>query len=462
VESVENITNIEEERVEEVEEEDRHSESNLENEAGIEDGVTAEEVTQDQETSGPTTRRSARIAAGVNPPERFIHTSFVDKTRWKEETAKEAIRAEVKQLFKDLSALRPVHAESIIAGACVLTCHMFLVEKFLANGKFDKMKARLVSHGNQQDREQFPDRSSPTVAVHSVMMVLALFAGNLDNHMVCNVDVKGAFVQTPMEGESIYLRIGKDIVKHIIEEFPTYQEYVTDEGSMFIEMLKAMYGCVQASLLWYKLLTQVLCGIRFTISEVDRCVLWLVVGNIVNIILIYVDDILVFATRDVVDLVIKTLRDRFTWLTVEREEQSFSYLGMQLIWSADRLVVDMTYYLQQILEGVQGLQQRSVPGGKDTFQVNTGEVVGKEQAGWYHTVTAKLLYLAKRARPDILTVVSFLCTRVTGPTIEDVKKLYNLLGYLHATKEKVLVLKKRKDTQLEMYVDAAFGLHEKG
>jgi hypothetical protein len=108
------------------------------------------------------------------------------------------------------------------------------------------------------------------------------------------------------------------------------------------------------------------------------------------------------------------------------------------------------------------LQQRSVPGGKDTFQVNTGEVVGKEQAGWYHTVTAKLLYLAKRARPDILTVVSFLCTRVTGPTIEDVKKLYNLLGYLHATKEKVLVLKKRKDTQLEMYVDAAFGLHEKG
>jgi hypothetical protein len=47
VESVENLTNIEEERIEEVEEEDRHSESNLENEAGIEDGVTAEEVTQD-------------------------------------------------------------------------------------------------------------------------------------------------------------------------------------------------------------------------------------------------------------------------------------------------------------------------------------------------------------------------------------------------------------------------------
>ncbi len=130
----------------------------------------------------------------------------MEKNRWQEDAAKEAIRAEVKQLFKELAVLQPIHAESIVAGACVLTCHMFLAEKFLVNGNCDKMKARLVSHGNQQDRKQFPDRSSPTVAVHSVMMVLVLFAGNLKNHTVCKIDVKGAFVQTPMEGEPIYLR----------------------------------------------------------------------------------------------------------------------------------------------------------------------------------------------------------------------------------------------------------------
>jgi glucose-6-phosphate-specific signal transduction histidine kinase len=117
-----------------------------------------------------------------------------------EEAAVQAIKAEVKQLFKDLSALQPVQAEMIITGACVLTCHMFLVEKFLANGDFDKMKARLVSHGNKQNKEDFPDRSSPTVAIHSVMMVLALFAGQMMTQTVCKIDVKGAFVQTPMEG----------------------------------------------------------------------------------------------------------------------------------------------------------------------------------------------------------------------------------------------------------------------
>jgi hypothetical protein len=148
--------------------------------------------------SGGQPRRSARIASGVKPPERYVPASFVKKDRWKEDAAKEVIKAEIKQLFKDLSALEPVKATPIVAGACVLTCHMFLVEKFLANGDFDKMKARLVSHGNKQNREEFPDWSSPTVAIHSVMMVLELFARNMGLHMVCKVDVKGAFVQTPM------------------------------------------------------------------------------------------------------------------------------------------------------------------------------------------------------------------------------------------------------------------------
>jgi hypothetical protein len=118
-------------------------------------------------------------------PERFVHTSFVERSRWNEESAQKAIKAEVNQLFIELKALEPVKAEMIVAGACVLTCHIFLVQKYFANGELDKVKARLVSHGNQQDREKFPDHSSPTVAIHSVLMVLALFAGNMKEHAIC-------------------------------------------------------------------------------------------------------------------------------------------------------------------------------------------------------------------------------------------------------------------------------------
>jgi hypothetical protein len=77
-----------------------------------------------------------------------VQATFVGKERWQEPAAETAIKAEVKQLFKELHALRPVHRNEIVAGACILTCHLFLVEKFLADGRFDKMKAQLVSHGN--------------------------------------------------------------------------------------------------------------------------------------------------------------------------------------------------------------------------------------------------------------------------------------------------------------------------
>jgi hypothetical protein len=146
----------------------------------------------------------------------------------------------------------------------------------------------------------------------------------------------------------------------------------------------------------------------------------LIVGGFVNIILIYVDDLLVFATQDIVDLVQRTLTDRFTWLTVEHGQTELSYLGMQLVFRLDSIVIDMKHYLLQILEGAEGLVRKSIPGGRETFQVTEGaQLLNEEKRSYFHTVTAKLLYLAKRARPDILTIVSFLCTRVTASTIED-------------------------------------------
>ncbi len=47
----------------------------------------------------------------------------------------------------------------------------------------------------------------------------------------------------------------------------------------------------------------------------------------------------------------------------------------------------------------------------------------------FHSIVAKLLYLGKRGRPDILLPVQFLCTRVKTLTIEDEKKLERVLGY---------------------------------
>jgi hypothetical protein len=186
----------------------QEDESAQESTSGTEAGGTAETMRDisETDTGGPQeipVRRSARIASGTKPPVCYVQATFVGKDRWEEPAAEAAINLEIKQLFKELQALKLVHRNAIVAGACILTCHLFLVEKFLANGHFDKMKARLVSHGNYQDRSDFSDRLSPTVAIHSVMMVLALYAGHLDQYEVCKIDVKGAFIQTPMGSQFI-------------------------------------------------------------------------------------------------------------------------------------------------------------------------------------------------------------------------------------------------------------------
>jgi hypothetical protein len=408
-------------------------------------------------------RRSARIASGTKPPVRYVQATFVGKERWREPAAENAISAEVKQLFKELNALRPVERNAIATGACILTCHLFLVEKFLADGRFDKMKARLVSHGNYQDRADFPDRSSPTVAIQSVMMVLAAFAGQMDMYEVCKIDVKGAFVQTPMEGELIYMKIGKDLASRIVALYPEYSKFIDEKGNLYAQMMKAMYGCVQASLLWHRLLVKVLKEIGFEQCQVDPCVMRLVDGLFVNVILIYVDDLLLFATKRVVNMVLQKLKDKFQWLTVERGIITMSFLSMQLVFGQEYIIIDMVFYLEKILDGIKGLNRQSLPGTRNVFQVDKDAVLlTSEEAGFFHTITAKLLYLAKRARPDILTVISFLCTRVKEPTVEDNDKLRHLLGYLHGTRGQVLTINKPRDDQLVMYVDAAYALHEKG
>jgi hypothetical protein len=73
---------------------------------------------------------------------------------------------------------------------------------------------------------------------------------------------------------------------------------------------------------------------------------------------------------------------------------------------------------------------------------------------------AKLLYLAKRTRPDILTATSFLRTRITKRAKADQRKLLHVIGYLKQTKDFKYIITPTKPLQVITYIDAAFATHE--
>ena len=86
--------------------------------------------------------------------------------------------------------------------------------------------------------------------------------------------------------------------------------------------------------------------------------------------------------------------------------------------------VDMRYFIEKLLSscGEEELQECATPAGKDLFTVDDkSPLLAEKVRRLFHTNVAKLLYLTKQARPNILTTTGFL--RVTKATVQDRKKL---------------------------------------
>ena len=183
-----------------------------------------------------------------------------------------------------------------------------------------------------------------------------------------------------------------------------------------------------------------------------------IVSNNVWILLIYVDDILVIADKVEIERLRNTFTEEFTWITMEVGKKH-SYLGMQICLEDGCVMIDMIHYITKILESIENLEDSSVPANKNIFVVDEHSALLSEgERKRFHTLVAKLLFLSKRARPEISAANGLLCTRVTKATEEDKRKLFRLLGFLKRTKGRVLTLRPR-DTKLLAYIDAAFASH---
>ena len=147
--------------------------------------------------------------------------------------AREAIIAELKQMLR-LKVWHPVHYSnlSVAARKAILRTSMFLKEKFTADGLFEKLKARLVAGGDQQDKELYENLSSPTAATSSVMVVAAIAAA--ERRQVMTIDVGGALLNVVITttGINVHVRLDSVMTKMLVEIAPEYQRYVDDRGTM--------------------------------------------------------------------------------------------------------------------------------------------------------------------------------------------------------------------------------------
>jgi hypothetical protein len=67
----------------------------------------------------------------------------------------------------------------------------------------------------------------------------------------------------------------------------------------------------------------------------------------------------------------------------------------------------------------------------DLFTFNEqSPLLNERDADFYHRTTARLLFAAKKARPDLQVAVAYMCIRVKAPTVSDYHKLGRTIKYL--------------------------------
>jgi hypothetical protein len=103
------------------------------------------------------------------------------------------------------------------------------------------------------------------------------------------------------------------------------------------------------------------------------------------------------------------------------------YLGITINYDEPRKVkFTMIDYLEDILSEMPSDMNGTAktPARDNLFTIdNSSPLLNVKDADFYHRTTARLLFAAKRARPDLQVAVAYMCTRVKAPTVADYHKL---------------------------------------
>ena len=382
-----------------------------------------------------------------------------------QEAGKEAILEEIngilqQQVFKGVKRQNLTHSQI----KKLIRSSMFIKEKWNPIKRIIKLKARLVAGGHMQDRNLYSDseRSSPTVAISSFFTLISIAAAG--NKKFMNFDFAQAFLNAEMKSD-VNMLIDPLLSKFIIESDNSFAEFLNPDGTICVKLLKALYGCVESSALWYNHLKNILIKIGFKVNDYDKCVFTRYSKNGTKTDLcIHVDD--GFAcSDDLDDLKLLEIQLKKEFKSVEvNYDNDFEYLGMKIKFDNNGSAeIKMEKYIDRIIQEFGNINfSAKTPAHNDIFIIDEeAEKLDKSEGEKFHRTVAQLLFLTTRVRPDIMLAVIFLTSRVREPTTQDLKKLVRILCYLNGTKELGLVLGGDINNEIKLfgYADAAFACH---
>jgi hypothetical protein len=296
-------------------------------------------------------------------------------------------------------------------------------------------------------------------------MVAALAAR--EGRAVAHVDFPGAYLNAEMPDDpekEVLMRLNRYESMVLCKIDPSYEKLMDSKGRITVKLKRALYGCVESARLWYEKICEDLTALGYTKNEVDMCVFNRTEEDgTQSTIVLHVDDCLITAsTEQTVDGIIKEIEELYPSLSVKRG-RVIDYIGMTFDFRERGAVkITMAGYVEEFLTEVADIEGVCItPAARNLFNTHDDDPdLGEKEKERFHHLTAKLLYLAKRTRPDLLTAVSFLTKRVNKPNGSDMAKLARAIKYLRGTKSMGIKLEADKNLAVLAYVDASYGVHE--
>lgn len=392
----------------------------------------------------------------------FVMTQMSAKAGIKKHgrVAEEALMAEFAQL-EDLEVFEALDPSVLTRQQKVGALRAINLIKEKRDGR---LKGRTVADGRpQRFLYSKAETASPTVSADA--LILSLMIDAKEGRDVATADVAGAYLKADMDDFVIMKLSGRD-VEIFCEMNDDYSKFVVIENGqkvLYVRLLKALYGCVKSALLWYRLFTEHLQHMGFTLNPYDPCVANATIDGKQCTIAWYVDDNKV-SHKDsrVVDRIIELIEERFGKMTVTRGKRHV-FLGMHFEMMPNGTVeISMSDYLREAIEesGLHVARGVATPAKKSLFEVDLlSPMLSRKDSERFHSVVAKLLYVAPRARMDILLPTIFLCTRVAKATKQDQEKLRRLLEYLYGSMHLKFTLGADSLNSFRTWVDASFAVH---
>jgi hypothetical protein len=267
------------------------------------------------------------------------------------------------------------------------------------------------------------------------------------------------------------MKITGDLVDMMVDLNPeVYANFVVYENKrkvIYVVILRALYGMLVASLLWYKKFRKDLESIGFEFNPYDPCVANRIKNDKQHTIRFHVDDLLA-------SHVDKRVNDKFlAWLNrnygklkevTATRGKIHEYLGMTIDFSTTgKVKFKMADYVRNMIDefpiDFKTTDTAMTPASNKMFEDGNSKKLEKRRSEIFHTFVAKCLFLCKRARPDIQPAVAVLATKVQKSNEQDWQQLIRLMKYLNGTRKLHLTLSIDNLRVIKWYVDASFAVH---